>query len=147
LEAVIFIGIPASGKTTFYRERFFATHIRLNLDMLRTRRRLTILLQACLEAKQSFVLDNTNLSAVERAVTIQRAKDAKFQVMGYFFTPDSRRAQRWNAERQGKARVPDVAIWSGMKSLETPSFEEGFDALYTVHIDAQRQFNVMDLTT
>jgi len=38
MEAVIFVGLQAAGKSTFYRERFFDTHVRINLDMLRTRR-------------------------------------------------------------------------------------------------------------
>ena len=50
MEAVLLIGIQASGKTTFYLERFSRTHLRLNLDMLRTRRRERLLLAACLEA-------------------------------------------------------------------------------------------------
>jgi transcriptional regulator with XRE-family HTH domain len=37
VEAIIFVGIQASGKSTFYRERFFDTHLRINLDMLKTR--------------------------------------------------------------------------------------------------------------
>ena len=56
MEAVIFVGIQASGKSTFYKERFFDTHVRLNLDMLRTRHREKLLLRACLEGKQPFVL-------------------------------------------------------------------------------------------
>lgn len=39
MEAVILCGIQASGKSAFYSERFFHTHVRINLDMLRTRRR------------------------------------------------------------------------------------------------------------
>ena len=39
MQAVIFIGIQGSGKTTFYRDRFFNTHFRINLDMLKTRHR------------------------------------------------------------------------------------------------------------
>ena len=34
MEAVIFTGIQASGKSTFFKERFFDTHVRINLDML-----------------------------------------------------------------------------------------------------------------
>jgi predicted kinase len=41
MEAVVFIGIQASGKTTFYQQRFFATHVRISLDLLRTRERET----------------------------------------------------------------------------------------------------------
>ncbi len=57
MQAIIFIGIQASGKSSFYKEQFFKTHIRINLDMLRTRHREDILLRACLEAKQPFVVD------------------------------------------------------------------------------------------
>ncbi|HWE94100.1 MAG TPA: hypothetical protein VG269_09070 [Tepidisphaeraceae bacterium] len=42
MEAVIFCGVQGSGKSTFFRERFFDTHLRLNLDMLRTRHRGTL---------------------------------------------------------------------------------------------------------
>jgi predicted kinase len=35
MEAVIFVGIQGSGKSTFYNERFVDTHIRINLDMLK----------------------------------------------------------------------------------------------------------------
>jgi predicted kinase len=34
LEAVIFIGLQAAGKSTFYLRRFFRTHVRINMDML-----------------------------------------------------------------------------------------------------------------
>ncbi len=31
MEAVIFIGLQAAGKSSFYRDRFFSSHIRINL--------------------------------------------------------------------------------------------------------------------
>lgn len=33
MEAVIFIGLQASGKSSFYKERFFSTHVWINLDL------------------------------------------------------------------------------------------------------------------
>ena len=60
MEAVIFIGIQGTGKSSFYQEQFFHTHVRINLDMLKTKHRLRLLFNACLEAGQSFLLDNTN---------------------------------------------------------------------------------------
>jgi predicted kinase len=145
VDVILFIGIPASGKSTFYKERFFTSHIRLNLDMLHTRRKLSLLFRACLDAKQSCVIDNTNLKAKERATYIEAARNARFQTIGYFFTPNARRAQAWNNERQGAARVPDVALWSAMKTLEVPTRTEGFDALYTVILDDQGQFIVTEV--
>jgi predicted kinase len=38
MQAIIFIGIHASGKSTCFQERFANTHIRLNLDMLHAAR-------------------------------------------------------------------------------------------------------------
>jgi predicted kinase len=74
MEAVIFIGIQAAGKSTFYFQRFADTHVRINLDMLRTRRREQILVQACLVAKQSFVVDNTNVTRADRARYVPPAR-------------------------------------------------------------------------
>lgn len=60
MEAILLCGIQATGKSTFCRERLFSSHVRLNLDMLKTRHREDVLLRACIEAKQPFVIDNTN---------------------------------------------------------------------------------------
>ena len=49
MELVVFIGIQATGKSSFYLDRFFRTHVRVNLDMLKTRNREQILVRACIE--------------------------------------------------------------------------------------------------
>ncbi|MEL6944740.1 MAG: ATP-binding protein, partial [Bacteroidota bacterium] len=36
MQAILFIGIQASGKSTFYKERFFNTHVRISMDLLNT---------------------------------------------------------------------------------------------------------------
>ena len=71
MELIIFMGIQAVGKSTFYQQRFFNTHIRINLDMLITRHREQILVNACLAAKQPLVLDNTT-SPVKSVLAIFR---------------------------------------------------------------------------
>jgi hypothetical protein len=38
METVLSIGVQGAGTTAFYRERFFDTHLRISLDMLRSRR-------------------------------------------------------------------------------------------------------------
>ena len=48
MEAVIFIGIQGAGKSTFFQQRFFDTHVRINLDMLKTRYREQVFLQGIL---------------------------------------------------------------------------------------------------
>ncbi len=68
MEAVLFIGIQATGKSSFYLERFSRTHVRINLDMLKTRHRETLLLKACLQGKIPFVQGAgvRNLTGVNR---------------------------------------------------------------------------------
>ena len=110
MEAVIFIGIQGSGKSTFFKERFFATHVRLNYDMLKTRHRERILLEACLESKQKFVVDNTNPTIAERAKYIEPAKNKRFQIIGYYFQTNIKDALTRNALRIGKAKVPEIGI-------------------------------------
>lgn len=41
MEAAILMGLQASGKTMFYRERFFHTHVRISLDLLSSFGRLS----------------------------------------------------------------------------------------------------------
>jgi predicted kinase len=135
MEAVIFCGVQGSGKTSFFRERFFDTHLRLNLDMLRTRHRENLLLRACLEAKQPFVVDNTNPTARERAKYIAAASDARFKVIGYYFSSKPVELLARNAQRPEGVRVPDLALLGTYKRLEIPRKEEGFDELYYVRIE------------
>ncbi len=132
MEAVLLIGIQASGKSSFCRERFFDTHVRINLDMLRTRRREELLLRACLDGKIKFVVDNTNPTRADRARYIAPARAAGFRVVGYFFATPPPEAIRRNAARSGKARVPPQSIWGTHRRLEPPSLDEGFDELITV---------------
>ena len=58
-QAIIFIGIQASGKSTYYH-RYFGTYEHVNLDTLHTRNKENLLLQECIRDEKSFVVDNTN---------------------------------------------------------------------------------------
>ncbi len=138
MEAVLFIGIQGSGKSSFFKERFFTTHLRISLDLLKTRNREKRLLEVCLETDQRFVIDNTNSVRAERAKYIEAAKAARFQVVGYYFQSEIESCLRRNAGRPEAERVPDVAIYSTAKKLELPNWKEGFDKLYYVRLEDGR---------
>src|SRR5262245_4104191 len=142
MEAVILIGIQASGKSTFCYKNFFDTHVRINLDMLRTRHREALLMRACLEGKQKFVVDNTNITAANRRRYIVPAKDAGFSVIGYYFSSRLEEALRRNRQRTGKSRIPEAGIAGMYKRLELPRIDEGFDRLYYVKISETGEFIV-----
>ncbi|WP_025681676.1 ATP-binding protein [Paenibacillus massiliensis] len=144
MECVIFIGIQASGKSTFYKEQFFTTHMRINLDMLRTRYREHIFVEAALKGKQAFVVDNTNPAVADRQKYIAAAKEHHFKVVGYYFQPDYELSIHRNEQRQGKAKIPEIGIKSTLKNLQIPSYAEAFDELYMVR-SLDNEFEVTDM--
>jgi len=134
MESVIFIGIPASGKSSFYKERFFNSHVRISLDLLKTRHREQRLLDLCLATEQRFVIDNTNPTKQERVADIEAAKAKRFKITGYYFCSKVGECLRRNAARPDDQKVPGVAILSSAKKLELPTIEEGFDQLFYVRL-------------
>ncbi|MGI6456548.1 MAG: AAA family ATPase [bacterium] len=137
MQAIILMGIQASGKTTFYVQRFLHSHVRISQDLLRTRHREKLFLQACLDTLQPFVVDKTNALAEERRKYIELAKAAHFEVVGYYFIPDVSGALRRNATRPPKQVVPDIAIFGTRKKFEIPTYAEGFDRIY--HVELQKE--------
>jgi predicted kinase len=142
MQAVIFVGMQAVGKSTFFQRRFFRTHVRINLDMLRTRHRERLMVQACLNAKQSFVVDNTNPTVADRERYIPAAKAAGFEVIGYYFQSDVDACLARNEGRPNNEQVPEAAILGTYKRLEIPAMREGFDQLYYVRTDKDGEFIV-----
>lgn len=134
MHAVVLIGIPASGKSSFYATRFAATHLRINLDMLRTRHREAELVATCLRLQQPFVVDNTNATAAERARYVEPARAAGFRVEGYYLGAKLAECLARNAARQGPARIPDLGVISISSRLELPRLDEGFAALRYVKV-------------
>ncbi len=132
MEIIIFIGLQGAGKSSFYKEKFIDTHIRINLDMLKTRHREKILFNACLEAKQPLVIDNTNPTIMDRSRYIELAKAKQFQVIGYYFKSSLEECKKRNSQRNKKQRIPLVGILDTYKKLEVPNYQEGFDRLYYV---------------
>ncbi len=132
MEAVILMGIQGAGKSTFYTSHFFHMHIRLSLDLLKTRGREQAFMRTCFETGQCFVVDNTNVRAAQRAFYIAAAKQAGFRVKGYFLESPLSDALRRNAGRSGKALIPVPGVIGTFKRLERPSLAEGFDELYVV---------------
>lgn len=150
MELIIFVGLQASGKSTFYRTQFAATHDYVSKDLLRNKKRPALLQQRlveeALQAGRSVVIDNTNPSLEDRAPLIALGHQYAAQVIGYAFELDVKRSLAWNAQRTGVFRVPPVGIFATLKRLTVPTYVEGFDQLYTVCATTNEHFEVTPYT-
>src|SRR5262249_13450043 len=78
VELVVLIGLQGSGKSTFYRTFYAATHVLVSKDCFRNNRRpqrmqMQLIEQALLEGR-SVVVDNTNPTAEDRVPLIEAAR-------------------------------------------------------------------------
>jgi predicted kinase len=148
MELVILIGLQGAGKSTFYRQRFAGTHVLVSRDLLRNNsnpaRRQRQLIEEALRAGCSVVVDNTNPTPEVRAELVRLGRRHGATVLGYYFEPHMKQSLQRNALREGKARVPDVAIFATMKKLVRPVQEEGFDRLFYVRTAEDMGFDVAD---
>ncbi len=133
-DLILFVGIQASGKSTFYREHFAHEYQYINLDTLRTRGREGRRLQEFISERANIVVDNTNPLKEDRRRYIVPAKEAGYRIEGYYFSSSIADCLERNEKRVGDAKVPRCAICSTHKKLELPELSEGFDALHYVVI-------------
>jgi len=145
---VLTIGLPGSGKTTWYKRRGVTP---LSSDLLRTilfdditEQRyqglvfstLRSLLRARLIAKMPWnYVDATNLSPHERRQWIRMAKSFGYEVQAVFF--DVPLAVCMDRNRKRDRSVSDEFMQKMSERLRPPTFKEGFDKITIVRVKGQ----------
>ncbi len=134
MHAVIFIGMPVTGKSTFFSQSFADTHVRINGDMLHNKDLEQDLVDACCRHEHPFVVDKMNFTKGHRAPYLEKAKRAGFLRIGYYFASKRKDAllRNQNEDRREK-NLPDLAIHNAADNMELPDYSE-FDRLYWVEI-------------
>ncbi|MCL6234558.1 AAA family ATPase [Acinetobacter sp. ANC 5579] len=145
MQLIIFTGVQASGKSTFYMLNLYHSHLRINLDMLKTRHRENMIFEAGLASKTKMVIDNTNPDQEARARYIQRAVDAGFEVIAYYFETDLDSTLKRNSLREGKAHIPEVGVHATYRKLQVPSRDEGFDQIFKIKIISHGEFSILPM--
>lgn len=163
MELIMFVGIPASGKSTkstLYRKLGYevlssddirnellqgvglealslSQRTRLHGNTFETVRRRAL---AALKRGQSVVVDATNLSRKRRISFLEcfrRFPCTKKCLL--FLTPVDVCMER-NRKRTGNARVPDEAMYRMLCNFECPNYWEGWDEILPVAYEAQYTF-------
>lgn len=145
---VLAIGLPGSGKTTWYKRRGVTP---LSSDMLRsilfddiTEQRyqglvfstLRSLLRARLIAKMPWnYVDATNLSPHERRQWIKMAKSFGYEVQAVFFDVPLAVCMERNSKRERV--VTDEVMQKMAERLRPPTFKEGFEKITVVRVKGQ----------
>ena len=137
----ILTGIQASGKTTF-RKKFLSGCVCISLDELKTRKREQAAFEDIINSAKNCAVDNTNTTKEERQKYIAYAKSRGYKIVGLYFRSVLEESFKRNAQRQGKAQVPQTAIRFMAKRLEQPQFTEGFDELFYIRITDGGDFAV-----
>lgn len=149
LQLILLIGLQGAGKSTFSRANFAETHVLVSRDLLRNNknpaRRQRQLIEEALQGGRSVVVDNTNPTPEVRAELIQLGRIYDTEIIGYFFVPNVKESLKRNRQREGKARVPDVAIYVTARKLVAPTCAEGFDRLFSVRAGNDGTFSVQTL--
>lgn len=141
-ELAILVGLPGSGKSSFYRAHLQDTHVLVSKDLMpnaRDRGALqSALVEKALAAGRSVAVDNTNPRRADRAPLVAAARAHGARVVAYVLATTVRECLARNHGREGKARVPPVAIHTAAKKMESPSLAEGLDAVHYVRAEAGR---------
>ena len=135
-EVVVLVGLPGAGKSTFARARFPA-HDYISKDAFppgarNKQTRQDAALRAALAAGRPALVDNTNVTLADRAAIIAIAREYGARVVGYYLDVPIREAIARNDKREGRAKVPKVAIFTSARRLVPPTLAEGFEELHTI---------------
>ncbi len=129
-ELIIFVGIPGIGKSSYYNKHYIDTHLRINLDSLKTRSREWGIFTRAVEYETSIVIDNTNLYVKSRVKYIEHVKNKGYVIKCVVFPHDLELSLSRNKNRDRV--VPEQAIRKFYKEKELPTLQEGINEIIYV---------------
>jgi len=151
LELVVFVGLQGAGKTTCYRCCFARTHEHISKDAWPN---------APASAAPPAAADRSGAGGWPLGggrqhqpgprgpvplVTAARTHDAV--AVAVWFPVSVGECLACNLRRQGRARVPEVAILSTARRLRPPSIQEGFYRVQIARMTAARTFELEESAT
>ncbi|PPQ63178.1 hypothetical protein CVT24_005723 [Panaeolus cyanescens] len=145
-EAVVFVGYPSLGKSSFYRRYFEpAGYVHINQDQLKTREKCVKALQEKLKEGKSCVIDNTNRNVSTRQGYIDACKKMGVPIRCFNFTGSIELAWHNNlyrafnlppsvAAKEPRRDIVPYGAYTGFRDgYEEPTVAEGFSEIKKVN--------------
>ena len=142
------IGAPGCGKSTYIQNHLKENEIVISRDKIRfgmlkdtdeyfskekeVYNEFIKQIDAAIAADATFYVDQTSLNAAARNKLFSRLKKKPDKVIGIYFTTSLDTILQRNAQRTGRALVPEDAVINMFNSLTKPTLEEGFDEILEV---------------
>ena len=140
-EMVIFVGFPASGKSTFYETEMKPKgYCHVSRDKLGSWQKCVAKCNQMLQSGKSVVIDNTNPDIESRSRYINCAKKHSIRVRCFLFTTSLQQAKHNNKFRDltsndsTSAKVTDIAFNVYKSKFVKPTLKEGFDEIISITI-------------
>lgn len=142
------IGAPGCGKSTYIQNHLKENELVISRDKIRfgmlndndeyfskekeVYNEFIKQIDAAIAADATFYVDQTSLNAAARNKLFSRLKKRPDKVIGIYFTTSLDTILQRNAQRTGRALVPEDAVINMFNSLTKPTLEEGFDEILEV---------------
>ena len=144
----VVIGAPGCGKSTYIQNHLKENELVISRDKIRfgmlndndeyfskekeVYNEFIKQIDAAIAADATFYVDQTSLNAAARNKLFSRLKKKPDKVIGIYFTTSLDTILQRNAQRTGRALVPEEAVMNMFNSLTKPTLEEGFDEILEV---------------
>ncbi|CAG8632801.1 9350_t:CDS:10 [Funneliformis mosseae] len=140
-EVVIFVGYPASGKTSFAKKWLVNNgYVHVNQDSLKTKAKCTKTCEDALKENKPVVIDNTNADVESRKAYINLAKKYKVPSRCFWFQASEALAKHNNMYRafgvvNGPRPLPEIAFVAFKSRFIEPKAEEGFEEIKKINFN------------
>lgn len=140
-EAILFIGPPASGKTTFYQKHLRPQgYVHINCDILGSWQKCVAECKKAIELGKSIAIDNTNPDVDSRKRYLTVAEKHKISMRCFVFTASIAHCKHNNRFRElkniGNSKykpVNDIAFNTYSARFTQPDVSEGFTEIVQVN--------------
>lgn len=147
-ELVLMCGVAGAGKSTWRAENLDATHVVVSKDLMprsaRKQPRQDREIRAAIGAGASVVVDNTHLTPADRAPLIALAAELGVACRAVIVVASLEASFERNAQRPGRARVPDGILRQMASRWEAPTMAEGFVSVTQVASDDEAASQRLD---